>query len=278
MYESDGVELPSGDIIRNLTYGEMEMVKQYLAVMENCNIDHGLVQEKVASEYKHSLKLILSSQLCGNYKFKAINSFAFPVLRYSAAIVQWPVHTLKALDRQTRKLLTLFQGLHPKSDVNRRYLPHKLGGRGLLSCEDIVHEEHCSLFYFVQQSSDELTIELKKSGLLCECETVNKFRSEKLHERLERYKHRSLHGYYERVCGDVINQASTFYWLNKGDLSIESEGFLMAAQEQSLPTRAMTQIHGTCPSALCCLCGEHPETVEHLISGCPKLASQSYKY
>ena len=52
----------------------------------------------------------------------------------------------------------------------------------------------------------------------------------------------------------------------------------MAAQEQSLPTRAMTQIYGSCPSALCRLCDEHPETIEHLISGCPKLASQSYKY
>ena len=76
----------------------------------------------------------------------------------------------------------------------------------------------------------------------------------------------------------MINQASTFYCLNKGDLSTESEGFLMAAQEQSLPTRVMIRIHETCLSALCRLCGEHPETVEHLISGCPKLASQSYKY
>ena len=87
-----------------------------------------------------------------------------------------------------------------------------MGGCGLLSCEDIVHEEHCSLFhFFVQQSTDELTIEVKKSGLLHECQTVNEFRSEKLNERLERYKHKPLHEYHERVCGDVINQASTFY-------------------------------------------------------------------
>ena len=54
--------------------------------------------------------------------------------------------------------------------------------------------------------------------------------------------------------------------------------FLIAAHEQFLQTRAMIQLHGNCPYALCCLCGEHPETVEHLISGCFKLASQLYKY
>ena len=114
VYELDGVELPSGDVIRSFSHGE---TYKYFGVMENCNIDHGLVREKVACEYKCCLKLILSSHLCGNYKFRAINTFALPVLRYSAAIVQWPVNTLKALDRHTRKLLTLFQGLHPKSDI-----------------------------------------------------------------------------------------------------------------------------------------------------------------
>ena len=61
--------------------------------------------------------------------------------------MQWPVHTLRALDGQTRKLLTPFQGLHPKSDGYHLYLPYKLGGHALLSCDDIVHEEHCSFFH-----------------------------------------------------------------------------------------------------------------------------------
>ena len=95
---------------------------------------------------------------------------------------------------------------------------------------------------------------------------------------MRRYKLKPLHGYYERVCSEVWNQISTFYWFYKGDISIESEDLLIAAQEQSLSTRAMTHLYGTCPSALCHLCGEHPETVKHLILGCPKLASPSYKH
>ena len=104
--ESDGVELPSGDVIRNLSYGE---TYKYLGVMESCNIDHGhgLVREKVASEYKCHLKLILSSQLCGNYKFSTNNTFALPVLRYSAVIAQWRVNILKSLDRQCVIFITI---------------------------------------------------------------------------------------------------------------------------------------------------------------------------
>jgi len=121
--------------------------------------------------------------------------------------VQWP---LKALDRQTRKPLTLFRRFHPKSDVDCLYLPHKLGGCRLLSCEDIVHEEYCSLFHFVQQSTDELNIEVKKFGLLHGCQTVDEFRSEKLNERRERYKLKPLYEYHDRVCSDVWNRNSTF--------------------------------------------------------------------
>ena len=115
---------------------------------------------------------------------------------------------------------------------------------------------------------------MKRSGLLHASEMVEEFT---ISEYLERYKAKPLHGYYERVCSNVWDQASSFYWLVKGDISIESEGFLMAAQEQSLPTRAMANIYGSSGSSLCQLCGEHPETVEHLISGCSKLAGQMYK-
>ena len=38
--------------------------------------------------------------------------------------------------RQTRKLFTIYGALHPKSDVDRLYIPRKEGGRGLISTED----------------------------------------------------------------------------------------------------------------------------------------------
>jgi len=177
--------------------------------------------------------------LFANNKFKAINAFTVPVVRYTAAIVQWPVNTLTELDRKTRKLLCLFWGLHPRSDVDQLYLPRKIGGRGLHSVEDVVCEEKCNLSCHVQKSNDELIIEVNKAHLLCESQSVKEFRSAKVDERLEQCLAKPLHGYYKRICNTNWDRSTTFYWLNKGDLSIESEGFLLAAQEKSLPTRVM---------------------------------------
>ena len=40
--------------------------------------------------------------------------------------------------RQTRKLFTIYGALHPKSDVDRLYIPRKEGRRGLISIQDCV--------------------------------------------------------------------------------------------------------------------------------------------
>jgi len=72
-------------------------------------------------------------------------------------------------------------------------------------------------------------------------------------KRSESYLGKFLHGYYERVCGSVRDTDLSFNWLVKEDLTVESKGFLFAAKEQALSTRAMTQV---C-SQMCHLYGEH---------------------
>ena len=64
-------------------------------------------------------------------------------------------------------------------------------------------------------------------------EGKQEFISRQLNERIESYVSKPLHGYYIRNCGDTIDKKMSFYWLVKGDLSLESEGFILAAQEQS---------------------------------------------
>ena len=61
---------------------------------------------------------------------------AIPLLRYSAAFLDWRKSELQDLDRKTRKLLIMHNGLHPKSNVGRIYIPREEGGRGLISVED----------------------------------------------------------------------------------------------------------------------------------------------
>ena len=66
-------------------------------------------------------------------------------------------------------------------------------------------------------------------------------------------------------------------WLTKGDLSIETEGFLLAAQDQALRTRALQNVFSPSFSPRCRLCNSQGETVEHLVSGCTQLAGTQYK-
>ena len=128
----------------------------------------------------------------------------------------------------------------------------------------------------MNQSNDPLISEVRTAQLLHESPTVEQYKSDIMAKRPESYLGKSLHGYYERVCGTVRDDILSFNWLTKGDLSIESEGFLCASQEQILSTRAMMQVYSQ-GSSMCRLCGEHLETVEHLISGCSQLAGQQYK-
>ena len=63
---------------------------------------------------------------------------------------------LQAIDRKTRKLLTIYGALHPKSDVNRLYIPRKGGRRGLIFIEDCVELARRSLGMYVYGSEERL--------------------------------------------------------------------------------------------------------------------------
>ena len=47
------------------------------------------------------------------------------LLRYSAPFVSCKKSKLQAIDRKTRKLFTIYGALHPKSDVDKSYIPRK---------------------------------------------------------------------------------------------------------------------------------------------------------
>ena len=73
-------------------------------------------------------------------------------IRYGAGIIQWKDSELKDLDRKSRKKMTMYGGLHPKSDVDKLYVKRKEGGRGLISVERCIREEENSLAFCVANS------------------------------------------------------------------------------------------------------------------------------
>ena len=61
-------------------------------------------------------------------------------------------------------------------------------------------------------------------------------------------------------------------------LKAETERFIIAAQDQSLPTRWYHHNILKKPDVdpKCSLCGRFRETLDHLVSGCPELAKTEY--
>ena len=86
---------------------------------------------------------------------KAINTWAVLIIRYSAGIIDWKNSELRNMDRKTRKLLTMYQAMHPRSNVDRLYLPHSEGGKGLLSLKECFNAEKRSLGLYLKMNEDE---------------------------------------------------------------------------------------------------------------------------
>ena len=96
------------------------------------------------------------SKFNGRNKVTAINVWGVPIFRYGAGIIQWKTSEIKDLDRKSRKTMTMYGGLPPKSDVDRLYVKRKEGGRSLIIVEHCIREEENSLGFYVTNSEENL--------------------------------------------------------------------------------------------------------------------------
>ena len=87
-----------------------------------------------------------------------------------------------------------------------------------------------------------------------------------------------MHGKYPKRTKDAdVDEVKTNKWLKSIGLKAETEGLIIAAQDQSLATRSYhhrIMKDGTDPQ--CRICGKYEETINHIISGCPELAKTEY--
>ena len=83
--------------------------------------------------------------------------------------------------------------------------------------------------------------------------------------------------YIRNIDRHLISEEDTFLWLSKGDLKIENESEIVAAQDQALQTKYYaTKILNTETDRKCRLCQQLDETIEQIISACPILAKEQY--
>ena len=85
---------------------------------------------------------------------RAVNAWAVSVVRYTAGVLDWTQLELEALDKKTRKILTMNGAFHKNSSVDRLYMKRKEGGRGLISVEECVRAEERGLCEYVLASKE----------------------------------------------------------------------------------------------------------------------------
>ena len=159
----------------------------------------------------------------------AINKWAVSVLRYGAGIIKWNQKEVQKMDRKTRKIMTMFGALHPKSDVSRIYLPRKKGGRGLIGCEECIRSEENNLGWYVRNSLEPMLICVKLAGVIEteNCTSKEEYKRRRVAGNLSQWKEKAMHGQFVREMDKNVDKDETWLWLRKSDLKVGTEALLL---------------------------------------------------
>ena len=119
--KTTGIVLPSGETIKHID----EDGYKYLGILEFDSVKEKEMKEAFATEYFRRVKLVCKSKLNGKNKVNALNTWAISLMRYGAGILNWRVNEVDQMDRKTRKIFMINKEFHPKSDIDRLYVPRK---------------------------------------------------------------------------------------------------------------------------------------------------------
>ena len=129
--------------------------------------------------------------------------------------------------------------LHSKTHIDRLYLHRRIGGRVLLQIRQTVEEEVRNLNECISSSTESALKEVITEGLQTVEDTKKEYKRKEMKNRQERWQNKALHGQYFKGTDGKTDLKITWNWLNNGYLKKETEGFIMAAQDQSIRINAI---------------------------------------
>lgn len=275
--------LQDSNIIKNM---EADEAYKYLGYLQKTGIEHANIKQQLKNKYQDRIKQILKTELSGRNKVKAVNTYATPILTYSFGIIKWNDTELEELNRLTRTTCNKYRIHHIHTAVERFTLKRKDGGRGFIDLKNMNYKQINTLKEYFKTKAE--TSPLHRSIInLTTSGTPMKFNIEtqtlvdtNTTNKIEKWKSKALHGKHPyQLTQPHIDTAASNAWLTRGNLYGETEGFMVAIQDQIIATRSY-QKHiikdPNTPTDKCRLCHTQIETIEHITGGCTVLAPKQY--
>lgn len=274
------------DILDSQTLENMEENEtyKYLGFQQSTKMDHTTIKTQLTTQYERRLNQILKTHLNSKNLCKAINTYATPILSYSFGIIRWSKTDLNNIEIATRRQLTKHRKLHPNSCIQRMTIPRIEGGRGYIDIHNLHNNQINKLRIFFHTH----TYNLHKAIALADKNytPLNLHNTEQIHtyitieEKKTTWAQKQLHGKHLHVMEDQnIDKKNTYTWLQRGELHPETEGFIIAIQDQVILTKnyqkhILKDLNVT--NDKCRRCQTHTETIDHIIAGCQILAGTDY--
>ena len=107
-------------------------------------------------------------------------------------------------------MMTMYRALHPKSDVDRIYLPRERRGRGSVSYERCTRSEENNMGWYVKNSIEPLLEAVKRAGILdvVNCVKPKEFKKKRVEDGEKSCREK-------KMCGQFLRE------LEKTDVDVD---------------------------------------------------------
>ncbi|KAJ0176683.1 hypothetical protein K1T71_007862 [Dendrolimus kikuchii] len=263
---------------------------KYLGFEQSRKIKHKDTKSILIKKFNHRLNLLLKSELNSKNTIKAVNTFAIPILTYSFGIINWSKTDLNKLQRMINTTMTKHRKHHPKSAIERLVLPRQEGGRGIIDINNLHNKQITTLrnyFYGKAEHSSlhkgvvELDVKLTPLNLQNTQQQQNEILVDNK-TKIKQWAEKSLHGRHQSDLSlSHVDAEKSNQWLKRGELFPETEGFMIAIQDQVIATRNYKKYilkDKNQQTDLCRRCNSASETIQHITGACASLVQNDYKH
>lgn len=269
---------------------ECNELYKYLGYHQARQIEHTKIKSHLKTEYINRVHSLCKKKINSRNLFKSINTFAIPILTYSFGVIKWSKTELQNIQIKTRTILTQYRYHHPKSAIERITLPRKDGGRGLIDIS-ILHKKQIfklKQFFYNKKTSSQLheaicnidknytPLNLSEHNL----ETIDEIQY--YQNKYNSWNSKELHGRHPSDLNQLsVDSEASNKWLDCAGLFPETEGFIIAIQDQVINTRNYRKYIIKDPkiqSDLCRKCQNKSETIQHIIGACTTLTQNDYTH